>query len=38
MAMALSLIALRRPNVTIRNPRCVAKTFPNFWRELAGLY
>lgn len=38
MAMALSLIALHRPNVSIANPGCVAKTYPRFWRELAGLY
>jgi 3-phosphoshikimate 1-carboxyvinyltransferase len=38
MAMALSLVGLRRPNVTVCNPRCVGKTFPGFWRELASLY
>ncbi len=38
MAMALALIGLRRPNVFIRNPACVAKTYPGFWRDLAGLY
>jgi 3-phosphoshikimate 1-carboxyvinyltransferase len=38
MAMALALIGLRRPGVRIRNPRCIAKTFPGFWREFAGLY
>ncbi len=38
MAMALALIALRRPNTYIRNPACVAKTYPGFWRDLARLY
>lgn len=38
MAMALALIALRRPNTCIRNPACVAKTYPGFWRDLARLY
>lgn len=38
LAMALSLIGLRRPNVWIKNPRCVQKTFPGFWKELAALY
>jgi len=38
MAMALSLIALRRPNVRIANPKCVAKTYPGFWEHLAGFY
>lgn len=37
MAMALALIGLRRPNVFIRHPRCVAKTYPQFWRHLAAL-
>jgi 3-phosphoshikimate 1-carboxyvinyltransferase len=38
MAMALALIGLRRPNVFIRNPACVAKTYPTFWRDFATLY
>jgi 3-phosphoshikimate 1-carboxyvinyltransferase len=38
MAMALALVGLRRPNVSIRNPACVAKTYPSFWRDLARLY
>jgi 3-phosphoshikimate 1-carboxyvinyltransferase len=38
MAMALALIGLRRPNVTIRNPACVGKTYPGFWQDLAKLY
>ncbi len=38
MAMSLALIGLRRPNVFIRDPRCVAKTYPSFWRDLALLY
>jgi 3-phosphoshikimate 1-carboxyvinyltransferase len=38
MAMALALIGLRRPNVFIRNPACVAKTYPTFWQDLARLY
>lgn len=38
MAMSLALIGLRRPNVFIRDPACVAKTYPTFWRDLASLY
>lgn len=38
MAMALALIGLRRPGVTIRDPGCVAKTYPSFWTDLARLY
>jgi 3-phosphoshikimate 1-carboxyvinyltransferase len=35
MAMAMSLIGIRRPNTFIRNPACVAKTYPQYWRDLA---
>ncbi|MCC6660729.1 MAG: 3-phosphoshikimate 1-carboxyvinyltransferase [Phycisphaerales bacterium] len=37
VAMSLALIGLRRPNTLIRNPGCVAKTYPGFWHDLAGL-
>ena len=37
MAMSLALIGLRRPNIWIRNPSCVNKTYPTFWRDLARL-
>ena len=38
MAMSLSLLALRRPNITINNPACVGKTYPDFFRAFASLY
>jgi 3-phosphoshikimate 1-carboxyvinyltransferase len=38
MAMSLALIGLRRPNVYVRDPGCVRKTYPTFWRDLAKLY
>lgn len=38
MAMALALVGLRRPNVWIRDPACVRKTYPGFWGDLAKLY
>ncbi len=38
MAMSLALVGLRRPNITIRDPVCVAKTYPGFWFDLASLY
>lgn len=38
MAMSLSLLALRRPNITINNPKCVAKTYPNYFQHFAKLY
>ena len=34
MAMAFSLIGLRAPGVTIENPDCVSKTFPNYFEVL----
>jgi len=37
MAMAFSLIGLRIPGVTIENPGCVSKTFPNFFDVLKKL-
>jgi 3-phosphoshikimate 1-carboxyvinyltransferase len=38
MAMALSLVGLRRPGVLIRDPACVRKTYPNYFQDLANLY
>ncbi len=37
VAMSLALVGLRRPNAFIRNPVCVAKTYPTYWRDLAML-
>ena len=37
MAMAFSLIGLRVPEITIENPDCVSKTFPNFFDVLGQL-
>jgi 3-phosphoshikimate 1-carboxyvinyltransferase len=37
MAMAFSLIGLRFDGVTIENPACVSKTFPNFFEVLKTL-
>ena len=33
MAMAFAVAGLRVPNVTINDPGCVAKTFPDFWER-----
>ncbi|MEM7755646.1 MAG: 3-phosphoshikimate 1-carboxyvinyltransferase [Planctomycetota bacterium] len=38
MAMSMALIALRRTNVRINDPACVAKTYPTFWTDFAKLY
>jgi 3-phosphoshikimate 1-carboxyvinyltransferase len=37
MAMSLALIGLRVPGVVIKNPGCVAKTYPGFWQDLERL-
>ncbi len=37
MAMAFALAGLKSPGVTILDPGCVAKTYPNFWDDLARL-
>jgi 3-phosphoshikimate 1-carboxyvinyltransferase len=37
MAMSLALVGLKVPGVVIRNPGCVAKTYPGFWQDLEML-
>jgi 3-phosphoshikimate 1-carboxyvinyltransferase len=37
MAMAFALAGLRLPGVVIRDPACVTKTFPEFFKVLASL-
>jgi 3-phosphoshikimate 1-carboxyvinyltransferase len=37
MAMSLALVGLKVPGVVIRNPGCVAKTYPGFWTDLEAL-
>ena len=37
MAMAFALAGLRLPGITINDPACVAKTFPEFFETLAAL-
>lgn len=34
MAMSLALVGLKVPGVEIKNPGCVVKTYPNFFRDL----
>ncbi len=38
MAMSLSLVGLRRGGVSVRDPGCVAKTYPGYFADLAALY
>ena len=37
MAMSFALVGLKVPGVRIRNPRCVEKTFPNYFERLESL-
>lgn len=37
MAMSLALVGLKTPGVKIKNPGCVAKTYPGFWQDLEQL-
>jgi 3-phosphoshikimate 1-carboxyvinyltransferase len=37
MAMSFSLIGLRANGIKIKNPQCVAKTFPGYFEELKKL-
>jgi 3-phosphoshikimate 1-carboxyvinyltransferase len=37
MAMSLSLIGLRFPGVSVSDPGCVGKTFPDYWDRLAEI-
>ena len=41
MAMAFAVLGLNPPNgvpLAIRNPKCVAKSYPGFWKDFARLY
>jgi 3-phosphoshikimate 1-carboxyvinyltransferase len=37
MAMSMALIGLRVPGIVIKNPGCVAKTYPGFFEDLEKL-
>ncbi len=36
MAMSLALVGLRVPGISILDPDCTAKTYPNFWQDLSS--
>jgi 3-phosphoshikimate 1-carboxyvinyltransferase len=38
LAMAFAVLGLARPGISIRDPGCVAKSYPTFWRDLARFY
>lgn len=37
IAMAFAMAGLKAAGIRIRNPRCVSKTYPDFFRDLAAL-
>ena len=37
MAMSFAVVGLRSPGIVIRNPSCVSKTFPDFFKKLEEL-
>jgi len=37
IAMAMALVGLRRGGIAIREPQVVAKSYPDFWRDLDAL-
>lgn len=38
MAMSFAILGAAANGVSIEDPSCVAKTYPEFWRDLAGQY
>ena len=36
--MSLALLGLRAPGVEVEDPGCVAKTYPDFFADLASLH
>lgn len=37
IAMSMALVGLRRPGILIRRPGVVAKSYPDFWKDLSEL-
>lgn len=37
IAMSFALAGIRLDGITIENPKCVEKTFPNYWEVMAGI-
>ena len=38
IAMSLAICGLRRPGIVIKDPEVVAKSYPDFWLDLEGLF
>jgi 3-phosphoshikimate 1-carboxyvinyltransferase len=36
--MSFAILGTAKDGVSIEDPTCVAKTYPEFWRDLAGMY
>ena len=37
MAMSFALVGLKAPNISIRNPGCTGKTYPDYWKDLESV-
>lgn len=37
LAMSFAVVGLKVPGVAVRNPECVVKSFPGFWKEFDAL-
>ena len=33
-----TVLGLARPGISIKNPACVSKSYPTFWKDFAKLY
>ena len=38
MAMSFAILGAARAGISIEDPACVAKTYPEFWADLAANY
>jgi 3-phosphoshikimate 1-carboxyvinyltransferase len=38
IAMSFAILGLAVPGIVIKNPSCVGKSFPDFWREMERMY
>jgi 3-phosphoshikimate 1-carboxyvinyltransferase len=38
IAMSFAILGLAVPGMKIKNPACVDKSFPGFWKEIDKLY
>lgn len=38
IAMSMAVLATKRPGISIVDPKCVTKSYPNFWKDLRKVY